>query len=820
MLRDERVSGRPEAIVLAGLPPVLRKGPTHYRRHDMDISRGDLEAKLVAFYHPQFHATPFNDEIYGVGYTEWDNVERARPMFDGHRQPFVPGELGRYDLGEPSVYPRQVALAQQYGIDGFCFYYYWFPGNQRQLEKPFEMMLASDVDFPFCAMWTNHDWTLAWHGRPHEVVLEMTYAVQDPRDFLCSIAPALNDDRYIRVDGRPLLPIYETSDPAISEWIGALRAACRATYGTELYIVGVQRSPGKIPVHAAVDALLEFPPNGYSHSTHADLSVSFHGKFAGRLFDYRKVALASALDHNLETDINYFRTVFPGWDNTGRRMDRADPTIFLNSSPEWFSAWLAVLLAQGRSADHGRVLPAVFINAWNEWGEGAYLEPDAMAGRERLEAVAQARETARNSTHDELIDALVRMSETERVAAPRARAKVAAKTTVQLPVVKEQLRQALETSRNAVLQTTAPVEQTQTLPHAYSQRLVFRFFGSAMAHDDPLVVAHGSVVAVRGFAVDTIDITPSTPLTLVVHGVAGTYEAVKIPRTRRLDIAESHSRADNLWAGFACTLDFSHVPVGEYRLLAVSGDRQIPCQQPLTVGPAVPSLFEPAYSYSNVTRATDPTSAHGLALAAVQALDPSSALDVGCWTGAFLESLQASGISATGLELNTDSAATARALGFDVVVADLEADAWAQSLDIERFDVVTYLDVLEHLVRPDRALAQTREILTPDGHVVASIPNVAHVSLRLSLLVGQFRYADDGLLDRTHLRFFTRQSIEQLFREAGYVIDSVEKVRRPAAAGGFNLPASLASLEDVVLSLDPDADAFQYIVTAHPTPTR
>ena len=174
------------------------------------FSKSDL--RLIAFYLPQYHPIPENDEWWGKGFTDWRNVARAKPLFRGHPQPHLPGELGCYDLRDSRARAAQAALAREHGISGFCYYHYWFSGK-RLLERPFQEVLSSrKPDFPFCLCWANENWTRAWDGRNQEIIVEQTYSHEDDRAHIRTLVPAFRDDRYIRIHGKPLFLVYRAED--------------------------------------------------------------------------------------------------------------------------------------------------------------------------------------------------------------------------------------------------------------------------------------------------------------------------------------------------------------------------------------------------------------------------------------------------------------------------------------------------------------------------------------------------------------------------------------------------------------------------------
>jgi O-antigen biosynthesis protein len=344
--------------------------------------------RVIAMHLPQFHRIPENDAWWGEGFTEWTNVRRARPLFRGHEQPEVPHpDIGSYDLLEPGVLERQAEMARRYGIHGFCFYHYWFDGR-RLLEKPLERLLATgQPDFPFCLCWANENWTRAWDGLDREVLVAQRHTPESDARFIRDLIPYLRDRRYIRVEGRPLVAVYRAAllpDPASTA--ATWRRICRAEGIGEIHLAAVRSFDKRDPRELGFDAAIQFPPlltPARDHST--DPAVGADKTFRGSLFDYQDAARHALAEAN--PGYTLYRGVMPAWDNTPRRQERG--TAWINASPERYGRWLRDTVAlMGREQPPERRL--VFVNAWNEWAEGAHLEPDVRRGYRHLEETAAA----------------------------------------------------------------------------------------------------------------------------------------------------------------------------------------------------------------------------------------------------------------------------------------------------------------------------------------------------------------------------------------------------------------------------------------------
>lgn len=347
--------------------------------------------KTIAFYLPQFHPIPENDRWWGKGFTEWTNVVKSRPLFRHHYQPRLPADLGYYDLRLPETQQSQAALAEAYGVHGFCYYYYWFNGK-KLLNRPIEQMVSSgSPQLPFCVCWANENWSRNWDGQNKHVLLDQAYSLESNLAFIREMIPMMKDPRYIRANGKPVLIVYRIR--VIPNWLDTARMwreECRKAGLGEIHLCAVrfgleplEGSPGEF----GVDAYVLFPPHETRRIDSRSELLDLRKDFGGELFEYDAV---------VEGDLERFENGYPwpvhrgamlGWDNTARRGTSA--RIFTGATPARFHRWLKGILAQEeRHSPWSESL--VFVNAWNEWAEGTTLEPDQKFGAGYLQAVRSA----------------------------------------------------------------------------------------------------------------------------------------------------------------------------------------------------------------------------------------------------------------------------------------------------------------------------------------------------------------------------------------------------------------------------------------------
>jgi hypothetical protein len=348
------------------------------------VSQIKSPLKVMAFYLPQFHPVPENDEWWGKNFTEWTNVSKARPLFEGHYQPRLPGDLGFYDLRIEENLKDQAELAKAYGIHGFCFHHYWFNGR-RILEKPVDTLINNpEIDINFSLCWANENWTRRWDGRDQDVLLEQIHTPEDDIAFIESMEKYFSDPRYIKVDNKPLLIIYNPNKlPDPNETRLRWERFCQSIGFDGIFLVSALTFKFDDPNAFNFDAAVEFPPHkgGYKKTL---ANLEFFLEHEGRIWDYE--TLRSAYKTQKE-DFVLFKTVSPSWDNTARK--GAKGTVFHNSTPLKFEYWLRDAFEYSQSnLDPNHQF--VFINAWNEWAEAAYLEPDRHYGYAYLNALQRA----------------------------------------------------------------------------------------------------------------------------------------------------------------------------------------------------------------------------------------------------------------------------------------------------------------------------------------------------------------------------------------------------------------------------------------------
>ena len=353
-------------------------------------------AKLIAFYLPQFHPIPENDEWYGKGFTEWTNVAKAKPLFRGHYEPHIPADLGFYDLRLRETVVAQTEMAKQYGIDGFCYWHYWFGNGKRLLEKPFTAMVDDKtIDFPFALAWANESWEKKlWDSKKkNEIIAKQEYpGIEDYTEHFYALLDAFRDKRYIRVDGKPFFIIYKPLNfNDVSSFINTWRElAVKENLGGFFFVAkdAACRDKEKL-LSLGFDAI--YDDNGLN--IHHDLSLlnKVRLKILRDVFHMPSIfRYKDAINHMIlpeDAEENVFPLVLPNWDHSPR--SGRNSLIFTDAKPEYFKTVVkrALIAVKNKQPEH----QIVMIRAWNEWGEGNHLEPDLKYGLGYLEAIKEAR---------------------------------------------------------------------------------------------------------------------------------------------------------------------------------------------------------------------------------------------------------------------------------------------------------------------------------------------------------------------------------------------------------------------------------------------
>lgn len=351
-----------------------------------DFSKYKTDIKALAFYLPQFHEFKENNEWWGKGFTEWTNTKKSLPRFEGHYQPRIPNEdIGYYTLDNIDTIKKQVILAKQHGLYGFCYYYYWFSGK-RLMEKPVDLLLNDkSVNFPFCLCWANENWSRRWDGQQDDILIKQEYSKADYKKFIVDIKKYLQDDRYIRVDGKPMILVYNPSEiPNFKEQVEAWRKYAKEENIGELYILSkCDLSNNEHKFTEFVDGEFDFQPHGLGHK-----GTELTGLDSPKIFNYSKII--DEIEHLYIEHFplkDFYHSVTMGWDNSARR--KGGYTIYMNYSLEKFYKWINIIKKENR-----RRLPEdrrfIFINAWNEWAEGTYLEPDEKYGYANINTLSKA----------------------------------------------------------------------------------------------------------------------------------------------------------------------------------------------------------------------------------------------------------------------------------------------------------------------------------------------------------------------------------------------------------------------------------------------
>ena len=360
---------------------------------DREFTNTDMN--LIAFYLPQFHSFPANDDWFGKGFSEWTNATKTVPQYIGHYQPHLPYDVGFYNLETEHIFKRQIELAKMYGIKGFSFYYYWFSGK-KIMEKPIQMFLKNkSLDMPFCMFWANENWSHLWGSGADEKILYKQEIVNgDAEKFMADILPYMKDERYIKIDNKPLLMIYNPeiySKEILIAFIDKIRQIAKDNGFSDLYINTIMKPFMKKGEYKNYlnsihfDGIVEFLPGCMHNLFNKVKKKVLNPLFKGNFLDVKE--FVENKKYLYKTDARVFKGIFPMWDNSPRRCYRG-ATIF-ESSPQIYKKWLKDII-KWTKINNPKNEQYIFINAWNEWAEGAHLEPDQKYGYAYLQATKEA----------------------------------------------------------------------------------------------------------------------------------------------------------------------------------------------------------------------------------------------------------------------------------------------------------------------------------------------------------------------------------------------------------------------------------------------
>jgi lipopolysaccharide biosynthesis protein len=372
---------------ILSIPTAVSDQYKEYEEHIITAQKVDI----IAYYLTQYHPNVQNDEWWGKGTTEWTNVSKAVPQYEAHYQPRLPGELGYYDLRIKENMKRQIELAQNYGVNVFCFYYYWFSGK-RLLEMPLNMFLQDkSLDMKFCICWTNENWTRRFSGTNTDILMKVGDTKEDDISFINDVLDTLSDSRYYSISNKLVLLVYRPAMlHSVSEVLCEWKKIVKNKLGKELYLIAVQEKEDTTDwIKKGFDAETEFQPKRINNIALdiTDKVCPVRHDFKGEVKDYEDIVINKKYVISSNAGRKVYPAVMPMWDNTARRNNRA--LVYHGATPKLYKEWL--INAIHSVCDNDKLdKPVVFVNAWNEWGEGAYLEPDRFWGYAYLQSTYEA----------------------------------------------------------------------------------------------------------------------------------------------------------------------------------------------------------------------------------------------------------------------------------------------------------------------------------------------------------------------------------------------------------------------------------------------
>ena len=378
-----------------------------------------MKARVIAYYLPQFHPIPENDKFWGKGFTEWTNVAKAKPLFKGHYQPRIPADLGFYDLRLPEVREQQAQMARKVGIEGFCYWHYWFGNGKRLLQRPFnEVLQSGKPDFPFCLAWANHSWkTTTWEngGKDRMIVKQRYLGEEDYTMHFQEVLPAFRDTRYITIEGKPLFAIFDPYNfQDVSNFIKTWQRLAKGNGLKGIYFIAMSNSTSTLQRNAdgtlkrvapnlqsserVYNDLLNLGFNGINSFGKSRAEMLYMGKYMRAvkklLHQYLPFLPTHCINYEKITQHffapednwqNVYPSIFPQWDRTPRAGNSEG--VYINATPTGFKKHIqdALNIIKNKDVEH----QILFLRSWNEWGEGNYVEPDLKYGHGFLDAIKE-----------------------------------------------------------------------------------------------------------------------------------------------------------------------------------------------------------------------------------------------------------------------------------------------------------------------------------------------------------------------------------------------------------------------------------------------
>nr|WP_317632519.1 glycoside hydrolase family 99-like domain-containing protein [uncultured Flavobacterium sp.] len=346
------------------------------------------KAKVIAFYLPQYHLIPENNEWWGKGFTEWTNVAKAKKLFKSHYQPHIPADLGFYDLRVPETRKAQADMANEFGVEGFCYWHYWFGNGKRLLERPFnEVLYSKEPNFPFCLAWANETWKGFAHGlKNRNTLIEQLYDGKE--DYIAhfnEVLPAFLDDRYIKIDEKPMFMIYKPlQHPDLQMFMELWHDLAKKNGMPGIYFVGHTSFPNEVDILLS-KGLDSVNVNRIFYKFQTNLRARIKNKLRKivsgmpQVFNYADVYPSFVGEESKKENVH--PTICPNWDHSPR--SGKEGVVFHNSTPELFEKNIEAAL---KNVEH-KTNKIIFLKSWNEWAEGNYMEPDQKWGSKYLEVL-------------------------------------------------------------------------------------------------------------------------------------------------------------------------------------------------------------------------------------------------------------------------------------------------------------------------------------------------------------------------------------------------------------------------------------------------